>query len=161
MNMKTKYESELAALEKAFVEISEKVPDLKVNAAKMKGKVAAAWVIENPNKDRLYVVLSGLEAQQLDENADLIITFESDVGQFFQVEEASAKLFLEYNYNQLNLCRLGLTQDQRLVALARRWFEGLTTRDAFDLISEVWNVALSLKSQLKPKPLEMLRELCA
>ncbi len=150
MNINERYAKEVKELEAAFLEIQEKVPELKLNSAKIKGEVAAAWQIENGTNQKLYIVLSGMAADKTDANADLIITFESDVGQFFDVDPESLKTFLEMNYSTLNQCRLGLTKDQRLVVLYRRWFENLSTKDAFDAISEVWNITNHLREQMKP-----------
>lgn len=153
MTKKKRFDEEFKALETAFAEIGEKVESLRINPVQLKGAVAAAWQIEDAARNKLFVVLSGPGDEGDDESvapdSDLVLTVEADVGQFLQLDADTAKTLMELNYTKMNLCRTGLTHDQRLVVLHRRWFEGLSSRDAFDAIAEVWNAAENLRGDLK------------
>jgi hypothetical protein len=136
------------ALQAAIVEIQEKVPQLKINAAKMKGNVLAAWQVEDSLSNKLFIVLTGPSSEKARTMEELVLTIESDVGQLLEFQESMGKAFLEMNYNRLNLARVGLGPEGRVVVLHRRWFDGLSVKDAFDAIAEVWNIAEELRQEL-------------
>ncbi len=144
------YEQEFKALEVAIKEIESAVPELRVNPVQLKGGAVASWQVEDARKNKLFIVLSGPSKDEPEPDTDLVFTVEAEVGQLLGVEATAAKALLEINYSKLNMVRVGLAPEGRVVVLHRRWFEGLTVRDAFDAIAEVWNGAETLRTELKP-----------
>lgn len=150
-SQKKAYEQEFKSLDTAIKEIETAVPDLRVNPVQLKGGALASWQVEDARKNKLFIVLSGPSKDAASAaDADLVFTVEADVGQLLEVDRAAAQVLLEINYSKLNMARVGLSPDGRVVVLHRRWFEGLSVRDAFDAIAEVWNGAESLREDLKP-----------
>ena len=135
-------EKELKALDQAFLEIHEKVPQLKVNSLKAPEDVVALWKIEDAAKNAMYASLSG-------DGEELILTIESEVGQWLEIDLDAAKALLELNHSKLNLARVAVTEDQRLTVLHRRWLSGISVFDAFDALAEVWNTAEGLREDLR------------
>lgn len=154
-NPKQVFKKEFKELEAAFAEIEEKVPELKLSAIKIKDAAMASWQVEDAARNRLFIVLTGAGADGPDEAeaipTDLVLTVEAEVGQLLDFDAEALKAFLEMNYSKLNLCRVALTPDGRVAVLHRRWLEGLSCKDAFDAIAEVWNAAESLRGSMQPR----------